>query len=84
MNFSVSILAEVDLHSFESDEVVETWLKNNATFTHNSAYEFIHHLYQDESESWYKSNILKDAPNNLLDIIITIRRAGAHRICFYS
>lgn len=90
-NFNVdfSSLAELDLSSFDirDNSDLDTWLQSNCTFSHTDAYEFIHHLYQDQTEEWFIANKLSEAkeflPKNIVDAILHARRKGADRICFY-
>lgn len=84
-----STLAEVNLQEIfdklDNRDVVylQTWLAKYCTFQHAEAYEFIHHLFADESEEWFLEKILKNSPDYLHQVMLDARKAGAARICFY-
>ena len=83
MKYQMSNLAEIYIGEID-DSSFHEWLKNYSTFTHNDSYEFIHHLFLDESEGWYTDIYLtKDVPDNIKELILSARRQGAARICFY-
>jgi hypothetical protein len=80
-----SKLAEIYLEEkWMEDSTFITHLKDNATFEHKDSYEFIHHLYQDESEEWFVEKYMQFVPNDLKNIILEARRNGAARVCFYA
>jgi hypothetical protein len=84
INFDISKLAEVNISGMVTDSF-DRWLEINSSFVHQSTYEFIHHLFPDETEEWYIKNYLTSAvPVNIKDIILKARRQGAARICFYA
>lgn len=87
MKFTTSTLAEVNLEDFEDDlnedGNIHHWLINFCTFQHAEAYEFIHHLFLDESEEWFAENVLKTAPQVLRSVLLRARQNGAARVCFY-
>ncbi len=84
IDFDISKLAEVNISGMVTDSF-DRWLEVNSSFVHQSAYEFIHHLFPDETEEWYIKTYLTSAvPTNIKDIILRARRQGSARICFYA
>lgn len=80
----ISKLAEINVENFSKKDL--KWIKNNSTFSHNEKYvwEHIIHLYLDQTEEWFKCEILnKNISDHLNKLILSARRAGAARICFY-
>jgi len=89
MKIAYSRLAEVNLSDFEfppnEEQIVDNWLRENCTFKHVDSYEFILHLYLDESQEWFVKNELSGRlPDRVIDVILEARNTGAARICFYS
>ena len=89
MKIEFSQLAEVDLSNFDftgsEEEKVDRWLNDNCTFKHTEAYEFICHLYPDDSDDWFlKRELNNDLPERMVKVILEARNKGAARICFYS
>lgn len=89
MKIAYSQLAEVDLSNFDftdaEEELVDRWLNENCSFKHTDAYEFICHLYLDESDEWFLKRELSDKlPEQMVKVFLEARHKGAARICFYS
>jgi len=89
MKIDFSTLAEVDLMDLNladlEDQIVGQWLQETATFKHTDAYEYILHLYLDETEEWFIKNRLNHKlPDSVINIVLQARNKGAARICFYS
>jgi hypothetical protein len=81
-----SQLAEIEMRDeWLEDEDFKDWLKTQATFIHADSYEFIHHLFLDETEEQFIKDWLSDCvPGELKDLILEARRSGAARICFFA
>ncbi len=81
----VSTIVDVSLDEVDISPEFDTWLREYATFVHTDSYEFIHHLYLDQSEDWFLNNrIKKDVlPKGLLKVILDARKAKHLRICFF-
>jgi hypothetical protein len=89
MKIAYSRLAEVSLEDFDftsyEEQIVDNWMRDNCTFKHSDSYEFIIHLYPDESQEWFVKNKLSGRlPGRVIDVILEVRKTGAARICFYS
>ena len=89
MKIAYSQLAEVDLTGFDftesEEEKVDRWMRDNCSFEHKDAYEFILHLHLSESDDWFLKNELNvDLPERMAKTIMEARNNGAARICFYS
>lgn len=89
MKLDFSKLAEVDIVDFnlsESEEnTVDDWLRETCSFKHTDAYEYIIHLYLDETEEWFVKNRLNHKlPDAIVKSVLDARSKGAARICFYS
>lgn len=87
-NIAFSKLAEFNLKTLdlnlEEEEIVFSFLKEKCTFKHSEAFEYIIHLYQDDSEAWFVKNELSSKiPQRMIDVILEARNHGAARICFY-
>jgi hypothetical protein len=89
MKIAYSQLAEVDLMDFNftdsEEEKVDRWMRDNCSFEHKDAYEFILHLHLSESDDWFLKNELNvELPERMAKTIMEARNNGAARICFYS
>jgi ethanolamine ammonia-lyase large subunit len=89
MKIAYSQMAEVDLMDFDftesEEEKVDRWMRDNCSFEHKDAYEFILHLHLSESDDWFLKNELNvDLPERMAKTIMEARNNGAARICFYS
>lgn len=89
MKVAYSQLAEVNLADFDfspaEEEKVDRWMRDNCSFEHKDAYEFIVHLHLSESDDWFLKNELNvDLPERMIKVILEARNKGAARICFYS
>ena len=82
----VSTIVDVSLDEVDISPEFDTWLREYATFVHTDSYEFIHHLFLEESENWFLNNrIKKDVlPEGLLKVILDARKAKHPRICFFA
>lgn len=83
-----STLAEIDLVdlnlSESQDTIVDEWLRETCSFKHTDAYEYIIHLYLDETEEWFVKNRLNHKlPDSIVKYVLDARSKGAARICFY-
>jgi hypothetical protein len=87
MKIEYTRMAEVSLDSLDLNDYhpLVAWLKRNSTFEHCDSFEFIHHLFQDCDEEWFRSHCLGGAvvPQEVKQIMLEARQNGAHRICFY-
>ena len=88
MSFNMSALAEIDISSLMDehgeDSEFYNWLRTNATFEHVDSFEFIHHLYPDESaDVFVRDYLYPGMPDRLRADILEARRKGAARVCFY-
>lgn len=89
MKIAKSILAEIYIGDLKLNQVIQeyfyNWLNANCTFKHVDSFEFLIHLYQDESEEWFIKNQLDSTlPKNINDLIVKARKLGAARLCFYE
>lgn len=77
-------LLDLDLNSSE-EEMLDCWLRDHCSFKHNDAYEFIIHLYSEESDEWFlKNEVSPKLPDRVVKLLLKARQSGAARICFYS
>lgn len=85
MKVNYSKFAEIELsEEWLSNNKFEQWLDESATFSHKDSYEFIHHLFEEETEDFFVTNCLNESvPLELKEMILKARRDGAARICFY-
>jgi len=88
MSFNMSTLAEIDVSSLVDEHGEDSdfyrWLNDNATFEHVDSFEFIHHLFPEETEEFFvKEELYPGIPDALRADILEARRKGAARVCFY-
>jgi len=85
----LSKIAEVNLLDLElnskEEVMMDRWMQDKCSFKHTDAYEFIMHLYPDESDEWFlKNEINPEMPDRVVKLLMQARQKGAARICFYE
>ncbi len=85
----LSKIAEVNLLDLElnskEEVMMDRWMQDKCSFKHTDAYEFIMHLYPDESDEWFlKNEINPEMPDRVVKLLMQARHKGAARICFFS
>ncbi len=88
---SYSITAEVSIpDEISSDDSFNKWIKHYSNFEHKDSYEYVIHLFSEESNQWFEKNYLNfdsSMPENvqhyIYNNVMEARGAGAVRIIFY-